>query len=65
MKIYLIAILLVSNATWADYKCNRKVDKSKVIVFIDTRNSLLEVADAQKAACERGETFKSLPSDTN
>ena len=65
MKIYLIAILLVSPPTWADYKCNRKIDKSKVVVFVDTRNSVLEVADAQKAACERGESFKRLPSDNS
>jgi hypothetical protein len=65
MKIYLIAILLVSTPSWADYKCNRKVDKSKVVVFVDTRNSVLEVADAQKAACERGESFKRLPSDNS
>ena len=63
MKYFLILTAFTSLSSWASFTCSHKVDSSKVVVFVDTRNSVLEVADAQKAACTRGETFKRLPAD--
>ena len=43
--------------------CGNKIDPTKVILFVDTNNSELEIATAEKAACARGEKFVSVPRD--
>lgn len=50
-------LLFLASFVAEAYTCNRSVDPKKVIYFVDTRNSTHEVESAQKAACERGETF--------
>lgn len=59
MKItFLILFLIfVQNAL----ACGKKVDPQKVVVFIDTNYSYLEMQKAKEAACERGESFKLIP----
>ena len=63
MKNFILIYSLFSYSAWATFNCGKKIDKSKVVLFLDTRNSVMEVADAEKAACERGEFFKKLPAD--
>jgi hypothetical protein len=63
MKRLIILGALLAGDTWA-YQCNRSINSHKVVVFVDTNSSPAEVADAQKAACERGEGFKKIPKDS-
>ncbi|WPU64865.1 hypothetical protein [Peredibacter starrii] len=58
-KLIPVATLLVSIGAHA--QCNKKVDPNKVILFIDTNNSELEIATTEKAACERGERLMVVP----
>ncbi len=57
-NIILLTGVLFSTSVLA---CANKVDPSKVILFVDTNNSELEIGTAQKAACARGETLKVVP----
>ncbi|WP_408097839.1 hypothetical protein ACJVC5_02685 [Peredibacter sp. HCB2-198] len=58
-KLVPVATLLLSIGAHA--QCNKKVDPNKVILFIDTNNSELEIATTEKAACERGERLVVVP----
>ena len=60
MKKLIVLSLLLSSTTYA-YTCNRSVDPKKMVVFVDSNISTGEVESAAKAACERGESFKSIP----
>jgi hypothetical protein len=57
--IYILTILSYSYLSFAD--CSKKVDPSKVMLFIDTNDSALEISTAEKAACERGERLMVVP----
>lgn len=56
----LILFLLVISPEFAE-ACKKKVDASKVMLFIDTNNSELEIATTEKAACARGERLVIVP----
>lgn len=58
-KLIPVATLLVSFGAHA--QCNKKIDPSKVMLFIDTNNSELEIATTEKAACERGQKLVVVP----
>ncbi|HLW56264.1 MAG TPA: hypothetical protein VKY27_02710 [Bacteriovoracaceae bacterium] len=51
-------LLLISNKALA---CSGKIDNSKVMLFIDTNFSDLEIETAQRAACKRGEKLVVIP----
>lgn len=62
MKYFILLSLTVLSAnTFADYKCPRKVDAKRVVLFVNANSSAAEVENAKKAACERGDTFKEIP----
>ena len=42
MKTF-IPLLVLAMPLWAQANCNKKVDPSKVMLFIDTNNSELEI----------------------
>ena len=58
-KLIPVATLLLSFGAQA--QCNKKIDPNKVILFIDTNNSELEIATTEKAACARGERLVVVP----
>lgn len=60
IKLSLI-LLILSFAFTAQAQCQKKIDKSKVMLFIDTNWSDMEIASAQKAACLRGERLEVIP----
>ena len=60
-KIFLAVGCLVSLPLWAQSPCNKKIDPSKVMLFVDTNNSELEIETSRKAACERGEHLMVVP----
>lgn len=60
MKILLLFCFVIFSVS-STFACNNSVDPSKVVLFIDTNNSELEIATAQKAACERGEQLRVVP----
>jgi hypothetical protein len=43
--------------------CNKKIDESKVMLFVDTNYSDKEIVVAQKAACSRGERLVVVPKE--
>lgn len=59
MKTLLFSLFLVGNVSAAT--CNKKIDPSKVVLFIDTNMSSPEIATAEKAACDRGEKLVMVP----
>lgn len=59
MKKLIIFLLAISPGLVL--ACNKKVDPSKVILFLDTNTSDLEIETVRKAACERGEVVKVVP----
>lgn len=58
---YFSLITIISSHAFAN--CNKKIDPKKVILFIDTNKSDLEIEVAEKAACTRGETLVIIPKD--
>lgn len=62
MKKILLAVgSLAVFPLWAQSPCNKKIDPSKVMLFVDTNNSELEIETTRKAACERGEHLMVVP----
>lgn len=61
MKLKNILTFLVATSSLQSWACSNKVDPSKVILFIDTNFSDLEIKTAQKAACKRGERLAIVP----
>lgn len=47
--------------SYNSFSCNRPIDGSKVMVFVDTNFSDQEIETAKKAACQRGEKFQVVP----
>lgn len=41
--------------------CSKKIDPSKIMLFVDLNNSALEIETTAKAACERGQTLVVIP----
>lgn len=60
---YLFVVLLFVVPLAVQAVCSNKIDPSKVIIFVDTNQSELEIATAEKSACARGEKFVSIPKD--
>lgn len=58
MKFLILPLLLISANALA---CANKIDESKVMLFVDTNFSDLEVETAKKAACQRGEKLMVVP----
>jgi hypothetical protein len=58
MKLISVFILLFSWNAWA---CNKKVDESKVVLFLNVNGSVNEIKDAKKAACKVGKKFVAIP----
>lgn len=58
-----IALLLIISPEFAKAACAKKIDPSKVMLFIDTNNSELEIATTEKAACARGEKLVIVPNN--
>jgi hypothetical protein len=56
----LILFLLIFSPEFAK-ACAKKIDASKVMLFVDTNNSELEIATTEKAACARGERLVVVP----
>ncbi|MCM2351578.1 MAG: hypothetical protein NDI69_16260 [Bacteriovoracaceae bacterium] len=62
MKKLIFSFTLLSlSPLLAQANCNKKIDPSKVMLFVDTNNSELEIITSQKAACERGERLVVVP----
>jgi hypothetical protein len=61
MKLKNILTFLVATSSLHSWACSNKVDPNKVILFIDTNFSDLEIKTAQKAACKRGERLAIVP----
>ncbi|MFL5785790.1 MAG: hypothetical protein ACJ76H_14325 [Bacteriovoracaceae bacterium] len=59
-KLFVVFICLFSISAFA--VCDHPVNPKKMVLFIDTNNGGAEVDAAAKAACERGESFMSIPS---
>ena len=60
-SIFFASIMIFSTSVWAN--CNRPVDPNKVIFFVDTNFSDLEINTAQAGACARGETLVIVPNN--
>ena len=58
-KLFFVSLLLGSTA--ASAVCNKPVDPKKIMVFMDTNTSDMEIATAEKSACDRGETIMIVP----
>ncbi len=58
---HIIYCLALSLPFVAEASCNKKIDDSKVMLFVDTNNSELEIKTSEKAACERGEKLVIVP----
>ncbi len=61
MKLKNILTFLVATSSLHSWACSNKVDPNKVILFIDTNFSDLEIKTAEKAACSRGERLAVVP----
>lgn len=48
-------------STSAFAACKNKIDNSKVMLFVDTNNSELEIATVEKSACDRGQRLMVVP----
>lgn len=57
-SVFLILTVIVYGQAFA---CDKKIDPSKVILFIDTNTSEPEIDRAEKAACARGEKLIIVP----
>lgn len=62
-KLAIVSLAFISTSAMA-YQCNRTVNANKVVLFVDVNLSSGEAESAARAACERGETFKSIPDRT-
>jgi len=58
VKFLIFVLTFVSIKSWA---CTQKVDESKVMLFVDTNFSDLEIETAKRAACLRGEKLVVVP----
>jgi hypothetical protein len=58
--ISLFSVLLVSSSL-VQAACPNKVDPKKVVLFVDTNFSDLEIKHAEMAACKRGERLQVVP----
>lgn len=56
---FLIPLLLIISAK--AFSCDQKIDESKVMIFLDTNFSDLEIETAKRAACKRGEKIQIIP----
>lgn len=66
MKVLITLTLLgFSSLSFAEFKCTKTVDPKRVVLFVDTNDAPKEVDGAAKAACQRGETFKRIPSKSD
>lgn len=64
MKIKIIlAILSLSFITHAQAECKKKINNSKVMLFVDVNESGEEIDTAEKAACERGQKLVVVPNN--
>lgn len=61
MKLKNFVTFLVATSSLHSWACSNKVDPNKVILFIDTNFSDLEIKTAEKAACSRGERLAVVP----
>lgn len=55
----ILTLATLSLPAWST--CQKKVDNSKVMMFVDTNFSDMEIAVAEKAACKRGERLLVIP----
>lgn len=61
-----ISVLLIAGAlsfSVSGLACSKKIDDSKVMLFVDTNYSDKEIVVAQKAACSRGERLVVVPKE--
>lgn len=54
-------MVLLLNASLTFAVCTKKIDPSKVMLFVDLNNSALEIETTAKAACERGQKLIVIP----
>lgn len=50
-------------ATTSQAACKKKIDNSKIMMFVDVNQSDMEIDTAEKAACERGQKLVVIPKD--
>lgn len=60
-QIFFVFLILSSGVIHAE--CRKKIDPSKVIIFIDTNMAGKEIASAEAGACARGERLIVIPKD--
>lgn len=60
MKALIFILTILATTAASAYTCQRTVNPSAVVLFVDMRDSRGEVEAAARAACNRGETFKRL-----
>ena len=58
-KLLALSVVLFSTSIWA--QCANKIDNSKVMLFVDTNESEMEISTAEKAACQRGQKLVVVP----
>lgn len=61
MKILFLMSLFLFTLTAVEAACSKKIDNTKVMMFIDTNESALEISTAEKAACDRGQKLVVIP----
>lgn len=59
----LIFFFLLLSPSLLRAECKKKIDPSKVILFVDTNWAGTEIATVEASACERGERLLVIPSD--
>ena len=58
-KLILLSVGVITTNLWA--QCTNKIDPNKVMLFVDTNDSGLEIITAEKAACQRGQKLVVVP----
>lgn len=61
MKLLILSALFIFSVGAAEAACKKKIDNSKVVMFVDTNESNLEIETAEKAACDRGQRIVIVP----
>lgn len=59
MKYYLALPLLLMSLK--SFSCSQKINESKIMLFVDSNFSDIEIETAKKAACQRGEKIVIVP----
>ena len=62
-KKIILSVFLTYQVAWG-YVCPKPVDSKKVVLFIGLNKAPKEISSAAEAACQRGESFKTIPTES-